>query len=94
MHEPSEEYACGAHLACVKASGILTKCGFYEEWKGGAVEDGLRDAWISLPKLKLADLECDCVHLRDCGGGCRFRAERISGRFGPDPLKCIQFGVG
>ncbi len=93
LHEPSEQYACGAHLACVKASGFLAKCGFYEDWNGGTVEDGLRNAWISLPRLKLTDLECDCEYLRDCGGGCRFRAERISGRAGPDPLKCIQFGV-
>ncbi|MBK5092483.1 MAG: radical SAM protein [Actinobacteria bacterium] len=93
LHEPSEEYACGAHLACVKASGVLTKCGFYEDWNGGAVTGGLRKAWISLPKMKLADLECDCIYLRDCGGGCRFRAERLSGRTGPDPLKCFQFGV-
>jgi len=93
LHEPSEQYGCGAHLACVKASGVLTKCGFYEDWDGGKVEDGLRKAWISLPKLKLADLECDCTYLPDCGGGCRFRAERFSGRTGPDPLKCFQFGV-
>jgi radical SAM protein with 4Fe4S-binding SPASM domain len=93
LHEPTEKYACGAHLACVKVNGILAKCGFYEDWNGGKVEDGLRNAWISLPKLKLSDLDCDCEYLRDCGGGCRFRAELISGRSGPDPLKCVQFGV-
>ena len=93
MHEPSEQYACGAHLACVKAGGDLTKCGFYEDWGGGSVVNGLRKAWISLPKLQLSDLECDCRYLPDCGGGCRFRAEHFSRRTGPDPLKCFQFGV-
>lgn len=94
QHQPSGDYACGAHLACVKVNGELAKCGFYEDWNGGKVEEGLRNAWNSLPKIKLADLECDCAYLRDCGGGCRFRAEGSGGRKGPDPFKCAQFGIG
>ncbi|MCJ7652415.1 MAG: radical SAM protein, partial [Actinobacteria bacterium] len=94
QHQPSGDYACGAHLACVKVNGELAKCGFYEDWNGGTVEGGLRNAWNSLPKIKLEDLECDCAYLRDCGGGCRFRAEGSGGRKGPDPFKCAQFGIG
>jgi AdoMet-dependent heme synthase len=93
QHEPSGDYACGAHLAFVKAAGTLTKCGFYDEWSGGAVADGLREAWLRLPRMRLSDLDCDCEYVADCGGGCRFRAEIASGRTGPDPLKCLQFGV-
>jgi len=94
QHQPSGDYACGAHLACVKVNGELAKCGFYEDWNGGTVEGGLRNAWNSLPKIKLEDLECDCAYLGDCGGGCRFRAEGSGGRKGPDPFKCAQFGIG
>ncbi len=93
QHEPSGDWACGAHLACVKAGGKLTKCGFYEEWTGGRVEEGLRRAWRAMPRMRLSDLDCDCEYLSECGGGCRYRAERASGRNAPDPLKCRQFGL-
>lgn len=94
QHQPSGEYACGPHLACVRADGTLTKCGFYHDWAGGAVDGGLREAWRKLPKLLLSDLECDCEHIYDCGGGCRFRAEMQGGRLRPDLVKCAEYGVG
>jgi AdoMet-dependent heme synthase len=93
QHQPSGDWACGAHLAFVKADGRLVKCGFYDEWQGGLVSDGLRKAWRNLPRMRLDELDCDCEDIADCGGGCRFRAETASSRTGPDPLKCIQFGV-
>jgi radical SAM protein with 4Fe4S-binding SPASM domain len=93
QHEPSGDWACGAHLACVKAGGMLAKCGFYDEWNGGPAAGGLREAWLKMPRMRLSDLDCDCEYLADCGGGCRFRAETTSSRTGPDPLKCRQFGV-
>lgn len=93
QHLPSGDYACGAHLACLKASGMLTKCGFYSDWNGGAVSRGLRDAWLAMPRLKLDELDCRCEYIYECGGGCRFRAETSFGRSGPDPLKCAQYGV-
>jgi len=93
QHQPSGEYACGAHLACARVSGVLTKCGFYQEWNGGHVMDGLRDCWLKLPRMRLEELDCDCEYLHDCGGGCRFRAEAAYGRTAPDPLKCRQFGI-
>jgi radical SAM protein with 4Fe4S-binding SPASM domain len=93
QHEPSGDWACGAHLACVKAGGMLTKCGFYEEWTGGPAMEGLRRAWKAMPRMRLSDLDCDCEFIFECGGGCRFRAERSSGRAAPDPLKCRQFGL-
>ncbi len=94
QHAPSGDWACGAHLAFLKATGVLTKCGFYEDWTGGPVSRGLREAWLRMPRMRLADLDCDCEFLAECGGGCRFRAETTSGRTGPDSLKCLQFGVG
>lgn len=93
QHQPSGDWACGAHLACVKAGGTLVKCGFYEEWSGGPVRGGLRAAWLKMPRMKVRDLDCDCEFLAECGGGCRYRAETFSGRKAPDPLKCRQFGV-
>jgi radical SAM protein with 4Fe4S-binding SPASM domain len=93
QHQPSGDYACGAHLAFIKANGLLVKCGFYDEWSGGPVSEGLRQAWLRLPRMRLAELDCRCEHLADCGGGCRFRAQTTGSRTGPDPLKCIQFGV-
>jgi radical SAM protein with 4Fe4S-binding SPASM domain len=93
QHSPSGEYACGAHLACVKADGLLAKCGFYEDWNGGPVGQGLRRAWLALPRLRLEELDCRCEALYECGGGCRFRAEATGGRTAPDPLKCAQYGV-
>jgi radical SAM protein with 4Fe4S-binding SPASM domain len=93
QHRPSGGYACGAHLAFVKANGLLVKCGFYDELSGGQVADGLRESWRRLPRMHLSELDCDCEYIADCGGGCRFRAETASSRTGPDPLKCLQFGV-
>ncbi len=91
QHESTGIYACGAHLACVKVNGILTKCGFYDEWNGGDVRQGLRGSWLQLPKMLLSDLECDCAFIDECGGGCRYRAELHSSRRGPDPLACARF---
>lgn len=93
QHEPSGDWTCGAHLACVKTGGVLAKCGFYEDWTGGQVDDGLREAWLRMPRMKISNLDCDCEYLAECAGGCRYRAESAGGRNAPDPLKCRQFGI-
>lgn len=93
QHEPSGDWTCGAHLACVKAGGMLVKCGFYDDWTGGRADEGLREAWLRMPRMKITELDCDCEHLEECAGGCRYRAESAGGRKSPDPLKCRQFGV-
>ena len=92
QHMPSGDYACGAHLACVKVNGMLTKCGFYEDPTGGPVHQGLRRAWLELPRMRLSELECECEYLVECGGGCRFRAEQYGGLTAPDPVRCAQYG--
>ncbi len=95
VHESSGDYICGAHLASVQASGSLTKCGFYEEWSGESVKNGLRKAWKKLPKMKLDELSCECPVLEECRGGCRYRAEIYSGgdRKAKDPVKCLCYGM-
>ncbi len=91
QHESTGNYTCGAHLACVKVSGVLTKCGFYDDWNGGNVSEGLREAWRRLPKIVIDELECDCAFLDECRGGCRYRAELHSNSKGPDPLACAKY---
>jgi radical SAM protein with 4Fe4S-binding SPASM domain len=95
VHESSGDYICGAHLASVQASGSLTKCGFYEEWSGGSVKNGLREAWKKLPKMKLNELSCECPILEECRGGCRYRAEVYydGDRKAKDPVKCLSYGM-
>jgi radical SAM protein with 4Fe4S-binding SPASM domain len=95
VHESSGNYICGAHLASVQVNGSLTKCGFYEEWSGGSVKNGLRKAWKKLPKMKLNELSCECPVLEECRGGCRYRAEVYSGgdRKAKDPVKCLSYGM-
>jgi radical SAM protein with 4Fe4S-binding SPASM domain len=95
VHESSGNYICGAHLASVQINRKLTKCGFYKDWSGGSVENGLRNAWKRLPKMKIEELSCNCSLIRDCRGGCRYRAEVYSdgNRRAKDPIKCITYGV-
>ncbi len=93
VHCSEGAYACGSHLGCVKASGAFTKCGFYNNDSGAIIEEGLASCWERLYKFKLEDLNCRCAFLSDCRGGCRYRAEVAGDRWGPDPVKCIQFGV-
>lgn len=91
-HEAAEGYACGAHLACVEPGGRLIKCGYYRETNGGHVGEGLREAWLLLPKMKLEGTCAECDVLANCGGGCRFRAELMTVTGGPDPVMCARMG--
>lgn len=95
VHESGRNDICGTHLACLKPYGYLTKCGFYEkDWTGGSIWRGLAKAWQSLPRMKVSSLACQCDFLADCKGGCRFRAEVYNrNRYGPDPVKCLVFGL-
>jgi radical SAM protein with 4Fe4S-binding SPASM domain len=93
-HGAYGELACGSHLAAVAVDGRLVKCGFYAGLPGPAVAQGLRRAWAALPKTTLAGLAChpSCPSLQECRGGCRYRAEILSGPNAPDPVGCARFG--
>lgn len=91
-HEGLESFACGAHLACIDTSGNLVKCGYYRDVSGGDAGAGLREAWRALPKMRLEGACADCDLLAECGSGCRFRAESLAGKGGPDPVMCARFG--
>ncbi len=91
-HEGAPGYACGAHLACLDPWGRLLKCGYYRDISGGDLGKGLRQAWVDLPKLRLESVCPDCERLEECGGGCRFRAELMTYKGGPDPIACLRQG--
>lgn len=96
----SEEYACGAHLCAVMANGDVAKCGFFEDQPVGNIRNkSLKECWKLIrenyiweqKELKCYDMECE--YLKDCKGGCRYRAyidtDDISGI---DKVKCAHYG--
>ncbi|MHB0915832.1 MAG: radical SAM protein [Thermoleophilia bacterium] len=93
IHEPAAGYACGAHLMAVMADGAIARCGFYGDTPAGFVADGLAGAWERIKRVPLSALECDCEHLAECRGGCRFRAAGHGGEYAADPCQCYRYGV-
>ncbi|NJD77107.1 MAG: radical SAM protein [Candidatus Methanoperedens sp.] len=95
-HESSGDNTCGSHLCSVSPDGAVSKCGFFGDEPVGDVND-LKSAWAKLCKnylWTLDKLEChDCLHIRECRGGCRFRAKQYKGILAPDPLMCHSLGV-
>jgi len=95
-HESTGNYTCGSHMCSVSPDGSVSKCGFFEDRPAGNIND-LRSAWEELCKkylFTLDKLDChDCIKMRDCRGGCRFRAEKYRGIYAPDPLMCHANGV-
>lgn len=95
-HESSGDYTCGSHLCAVSPEGKVSKCGFFENEPVGDVND-LSSAWAEICKkylFTLDKLDCrDCEVIRDCRGGCRFRAKQYKGIFAPDPVLCHANGV-
>lgn len=93
IHDSKSDLVCGAHLGCVQSSGIFTKCGFYTNRTGGHIGEGMRKCWLNLPRMRLSELACDCEFLKECRGGCRYRAECYNGEKGADPIKCRIYGI-
>lgn len=95
-HESTGDYTCGSHLCSVSPDGAVSKCGFFDNELVGDVND-LEAAWAKLYKnylWKLDELDCrDCKVIKDCRGGCRFRAKQYKGILAPDPLLCHANGV-
>lgn len=94
FHGGSEGLACGAHLMTVFPDGSAAKCGFFADEAAGGADHDLVAAWKMVWQISLADLACDCDHVEECAGGCRFRARILTGdRLGPDPVQCMARGV-
>ncbi len=95
-HESTGDYTCGSHLCSVLPDGAVSKCGFFDDEPVGDVND-LKAAWAKLCKnylWKLDELDCrDCKVIKDCRGGCRFRAKQYKGILAPDPLLCHANGI-
>lgn len=95
-HESTGDYTCGSHLCAVFPDGSVGKCGFFRNEPVGN-SNNLRLAWEELCRkylFKISELEChDCRKIRDCRGGCRFRAKQSGGIYAPDPLMCYANGI-
>jgi radical SAM protein with 4Fe4S-binding SPASM domain len=90
-HGPSDGFACGRHLMTVTPRGTAIKCGFYEERPLGDARRSLRSCWLNLEHLPVSALECaGCPVIRECAGGCRYRAEHP---LGPDRAMCAFYGI-
>ncbi len=93
-HSMSDEnnYGCGTHLMTLCYDGNFIPCGFYRDKIFGKIEDGLMNAISKREFVKLEEIdECKgCIYIKDCRGGCRYRAGKTTGR---DILMCRVFGV-
>ena len=91
-HGGSEGYICGRHICTIMPNGKVCKCGFYEDRPLGNIEEGLKNCWERNYHMPLKDLQChDCIYIKECQGGCRFRAETPTS---PDPVMCALYKPG
>jgi radical SAM protein with 4Fe4S-binding SPASM domain len=88
FHDTLPGYGCGLHLMSVTASGAVAKCTFYADRPAGRIEEGLRECRGRMKHIRLDEIECDCEHLGECRGGCRFRAELLGNPLGKDLYRC------
>lgn len=95
IHGGHEDYSCGAHLCSITAQGDVTKCGFFATGVGNIGEISLSGAWQRITRRylpKLEELDCvGCAFLKECRGGCRFRAEEAQDFHGKDPFMCFLY---
>jgi radical SAM protein with 4Fe4S-binding SPASM domain len=94
MHGSEGHYGCGAHLMAIIPEGKAAKCSFYGSQPVGDLTEGLRACWQRLKPVVLDELQCiDCPELKNCRGGCRYRAELLSSNNGADLYRCYAFRV-
>ncbi len=89
LHSSSPGFGCGVHLMAVTARGEIARCTFYSNRNVGTIKEGLRNCWEKIRPVRIEELECDCDFLEVCRGGCRYRAELLTGNpFGKDLYRC------
>jgi radical SAM protein with 4Fe4S-binding SPASM domain len=88
LHHSGKEATCGAHLCAVLPSGGVAKCGLFSAEVVDSTDEGLGICWERIPRISLTELECRCTILRECRGGCRYRARAYGGLLGPDLFQC------
>ena len=92
-HVSGGDATCGAHLCAVLPSGMVAKCGLFSGEPVGSIDEGLRVCWDRIPRILLTDLDCTCRILKECKGGCRYRAQQYGGSSKPDLFQCYARGV-
>jgi radical SAM protein with 4Fe4S-binding SPASM domain len=96
-----ETHACGTHLGAVMADGDVAKCGFFEEQPVGNIKNkSLKECWKLIKEnyiWKQKQLKCNeikCEYLKECKGGCRYRALIDTDNIlGIDRVKCSQYNA-
>jgi len=91
LHTGASGFGCGLHLMAVMANGTIAKCTFFSDRAVGTIEEGLRTCWEKIEPVKLEELECDCNHIEECRGGCRYRALLFGNIKGKDFYKCYYY---
>lgn len=91
LHASTPGFGCGLHLMSVSAGGAISKCTFYSDRAVGTIQEGLMNSWKKILPVRLDALKCDCSHLEECRGGCRYRAELLEGPFGRDLYRCALY---
>jgi radical SAM protein with 4Fe4S-binding SPASM domain len=91
LHSGSEGFGCGLHLMAVLADGRVAKCTFFGDSAVGTIRDRLSACWERIAPVVLANLACDCDHLEECRGGCRYRALLLGNPMGKDLYKCAYY---
>lgn len=95
LYQSSGKFACGSHLCAITPDGKVCKCSFFIDHPlGNIYNNNLKECWKRLKHLRLNDLKCKgCVYLKECRGGCRYRALLEGNLVGADSVRCAAFGV-
>jgi len=95
LYESSGKFSCGSHLCAITPDGRVCKCSFFIDQPLGSIyNDTIGECWKRLKHFRLDKLKCSgCEYLKDCRGGCRFRAFLEGDLMGADLVRCAAFGV-
>lgn len=93
LHSSEKNATCGVHLCAILPNGNVSKCGLFNQEPVGSIDEGLRVCWDQIPRIPLRDLTCNCPELKECRGGCRFRAKFFGDLYQPDLVQCYARGV-
>ncbi|MCX7771321.1 MAG: radical SAM protein [Proteobacteria bacterium] len=90
--DEDNQFACGSHLMTLTPDGKFLPCGFFQERVFGTIKEGLINAVNNRKLIKLQEIkECrGCLYLKECRGGCRYRAGSVTKK---DPVMCKVFGI-
>lgn len=95
LYQSSGRFACGSHLCAITPEGKVCKCSFFVDQSFGNIYNNrLEECWKRLRHFKLDELKCNgCEYLKECRGGCRYRAFLEGDLMGADSVRCAAFGI-